>query len=130
SEGGAVALHMRGTELASRAIHVVADSTEEMAARHGLGLSQLAAVVAHGGNGRMPALLALKLGLPPERVWSETSSTGNLGSASLPVAWATQTQRPSAPVLWAEGGDELTWGTVLTGNSPTFGFAEWMGPDG
>ena len=127
SEGGAVALHMRGTELASRAIHVMADSTEEMAARHGLGLSQLAAVVAHGGNGRMPALLALKLGLPPERVWSETSSTGNLGSASLPVAWAAQKQRPSAPVVWAAVGAGLTWGTFLTGNTPPFGVAAGTG---
>jgi 3-oxoacyl-[acyl-carrier-protein] synthase-3 len=117
SDGGAVALHMRGTELASRAIHVMADSTEEMAARHGLGLHQLAAVVAHGGNGRMPALLALKLGLPPERVWSETPTTGNLGSASLPVAWAAQKQRPSAPVVWAAVGAGLTWGTFLTGDA-------------
>ena len=44
-------------------------------------------VVVHGGNGRLPLLVARQLGLPAERVWSETASTGNLGSASLPVAY-------------------------------------------
>ena len=77
-------------------------------------MHQLAAVVAHGGNGRMPALLARRLGLPPEQVWSETAKTGNLGSASVSVAW---TLRPALGV--GSGGLDrprragLQWGAVL-----------------
>jgi len=106
---------MRGTELAASAIHVMADSVEALAKRHGIEVAQLAAVIAHGGNGRMPALLARKLGLPPERVWSETAVTGNLGSASLPVAWAAPPP-PNGPVIWTAVGAGLAWGAALTGS--------------
>jgi 3-oxoacyl-[acyl-carrier-protein] synthase III len=110
-----VELRMRGTELAASAIHVMADSVEALAKRHGIEVSQLAAVIAHGGNGRMPALLARKLGLPPERVWSETPVTGNLGSASLPVAWAARPP-PKGPIIWTAVGAGLAWGAALTGS--------------
>ncbi|HEV3085123.1 MAG TPA: 3-oxoacyl-[acyl-carrier-protein] synthase III C-terminal domain-containing protein [Gemmataceae bacterium] len=110
-----VELRMRGTELAASAIHVMADSVEALAKRHGIEVAQLAAVIAHGGNGRMPALLARKLGLPPERVWSETAVTGNLGSASLPVAWAAR-QPPKGPIIWTAVGAGLAWGAALTGS--------------
>jgi 3-oxoacyl-[acyl-carrier-protein] synthase-3 len=111
----AVELRMRGTELAASAIHVMADSVEALAKRHGIEVAQLAAVIAHGGNGRMPALLARKLGLPPERVWSETPITGNLGSASLPVAWAARPP-PKGPIIWTAVGAGLAWGAALTGS--------------
>src|SRR5207247_211100 len=77
-ECGPVELHMDGTALAGRAVRAMAESVRDLAQRHGFAVSDLAAVVAHGGNGRMPALLARRLGLPPECVWSETPHTGNL----------------------------------------------------
>ena len=85
--------------------------------RHGLAISQLEGIVAHGGNGRLPALLARQLGLPPERVWSETSSTGNLGAASLLTAWALRRPTPMGPVAWVAVGARLTWAAGLTGLS-------------
>jgi 3-oxoacyl-[acyl-carrier-protein] synthase III len=78
-------------------------------------LGALEAVVCHGGNGRLPELLARQLGLPPERVWSETPRTGNLGSASLPTAWAAHRPVPQGPVAWAAVGAGLTWGAAITG---------------
>src|SRR5205807_2210757 len=113
SRSSGIEIRMRGTELAGRAIHVMAESVGELASRHGLDVRDLAGVVAHGGNGRMPALLALKLGLPAERVWSETSVTGNLGSASLPVAWAAH-KPPKGPIIWTAVGAGLAWGAALT----------------
>ncbi|HMC90424.1 MAG TPA: 3-oxoacyl-[acyl-carrier-protein] synthase III C-terminal domain-containing protein, partial [Gemmataceae bacterium] len=62
-----------------------------------------------------PSLLARKLGLPPERVWSETETTGNLGSASLPVAWAARESRPPGPVICTAVGAGLTWGAAMLG---------------
>jgi len=114
SRSSGIEIRMRGTELAGRAIHVMAESVGELASRHGLDVRDLAGVVAHGGNGRMPALLALKLGLPAERVWSETSVTGNLGSASLPVAWAAHKAPPQGAVIWTAVGAGLTWGAALS----------------
>jgi 3-oxoacyl-[acyl-carrier-protein] synthase III len=91
----------------------MADAVRQMSARHGLTVEQLAAVVAHGGNGRMPALLARRLGLSAGRVWSETASTGNLGSASLPVAWAAHSQAINCPLIWTAVGAGLQWGAAL-----------------
>jgi hypothetical protein len=88
-------------------------------------------VIVHGGNGRMPHLVALQLNLPPEKIWSQTSVTGNLGSASLPVAWAMRTSPPTpsptrgggsgegllpGPVAWTSVGAGLTWAAALTGD--------------
>jgi 3-oxoacyl-[acyl-carrier-protein] synthase-3 len=107
------ALHMNGPPLAQRAVRAMADTVRQMSARHGWNVDQLAAVVAHGGNGRMPALLARRLVLPAERVWSETARTGNLGSASLPVAWASRDGPMQSPVIWTTVGAGLQWGAAL-----------------
>ncbi len=110
-----VEFRMRRFELASRAVEAMARSVRELAGRHELPISQLNAVVAHGGNGRLPGLLARKLGLPPERIWSETPQTGNLGSASLPVAWAAHPP-PEGPSVWTAVGAGLMWGAAMLGN--------------
>jgi 3-oxoacyl-[acyl-carrier-protein] synthase III len=114
-EKGSVSVEMMGKALSSRAVRTMAQATGALATKHDLDLSQLAAVITHGGNGRMPPLLARHLGLPSERVWSETASTGNLGSASLPIAWALRGP-VSRPVLWTAVGAGLTWGAALSGN--------------
>jgi 3-oxoacyl-[acyl-carrier-protein] synthase-3 len=106
-------VRMSGVELAGQAVEVMAQSTRDLAESAGLTLTDLAAVVCHGGNGRLPGLLARKLGLAPEKVWSSTPSTGNLGSASLPVAWATHQPRPDGPVIWTAAGAGLGWGAAL-----------------
>jgi 3-oxoacyl-[acyl-carrier-protein] synthase III len=110
---GAVELRMHGIELAGRAVSTMADNVARLATAHGLAVADLAGVVAHGGNGRMPALLARKLGLPLERVWSTTPWTGNLGSGSLPVTWALQQPRPTGTVVWTTVGAGLTHGAAL-----------------
>ena len=95
----------------------MADSVRELAQRHGLIATDLRAVVAHGGNGRMPALLARRLGLASDRVWSEAATAGNLGSASLPVAWAAHAPVSPGPVVWTAVGAGLTHAAAITGMS-------------
>jgi 3-oxoacyl-[acyl-carrier-protein] synthase-3 len=111
--GGGVRLHMEGIPLAHRAVRTMADAVRQLSERQGLTVHQLGAVVAHGGNGRMPALLARQLGLPPDQVWSETARAGNLGAASVPVAWTLHPRSVSAPVIWAAIGAGLQWGAAL-----------------
>jgi 3-oxoacyl-[acyl-carrier-protein] synthase-3 len=115
SAAGSVELHMDGARLAGRAVAAMAEAVRGLTGQYGLGVSALEAVVCHGGNGRLPALLARSLGLAPEHVWSETPRTGNLGSASLPAAWAAHRLTPHGPVAWAAVGAGLTWGTAITG---------------
>ncbi len=114
SAAGNIELHMDGSALAQRAIRAMAQAIRDLARRHGLNIFELEAVVAHAGNGRMPALLARQLGLPTDRVWSETANTGNLGSASLPIAWALHQPRPQGLAVWTAVGAGLTWGAALT----------------
>jgi 3-oxoacyl-[acyl-carrier-protein] synthase III len=106
---------MDGQALAERAIRAMAERVRELASAHGLVVGDLAAVVAHGGNGRMPALLARTLGVPAERVWSTAAQLGNLGSASLPAAWANRRPAPRGPVTWVAAGAGLTVAGALTG---------------
>jgi 3-oxoacyl-[acyl-carrier-protein] synthase-3 len=110
-------LGMKRMELAGRAINAMADSVASLANRSAIRLSDLRGVVAHGGNGRMPAILARKLGLPEDRVWSTTPLTGNLGSATLPAAWALHEPIERGPVIWTGVGAGLTWGAALTETS-------------
>jgi 3-oxoacyl-[acyl-carrier-protein] synthase III len=115
SAGGLCEVQMDGSALASRAVCAMAEAVTTLTKRYGLSPSDLGGVVAHGGNGRLPGLLARQLGLAPERVWSETPRTGNLGSASLPVAWAAR-QGASAGIMgWTAVGAGLTWGAALIG---------------
>jgi 3-oxoacyl-[acyl-carrier-protein] synthase-3 len=114
-KSGAFELHMQGVALAGRAVRAMAQSARDLAEGQRWQIADLAAVVVHGGNGRMPNLIALQLDLPPERIWSQTANTGNLGSASLPVAWALQGEAPRGPVAWAAVGAGLSWAAALTG---------------
>ncbi len=116
-------LHMDGVPLAHRAVRSMAESVRHLAARHGLAVDQLGAVVAHGGNGRMSDLLARRLLLPVPHVWSETTRLGNLGSASLPVAFALHPQSVHGPIIWTAVGAGLQWGAALFGLPATGGVA-------
>jgi 3-oxoacyl-[acyl-carrier-protein] synthase III len=109
---------MDGPSLAGRAVHAMAEQVRQLAGRRGLAVTDLEAVVAHGGNGRLPALLARALGLPAERVWSEAPRLGNLGAASLPAAWALRRPHPRGPAAWVAAGAGLTTAAALTGSAP------------
>jgi 3-oxoacyl-[acyl-carrier-protein] synthase III len=112
---GSYELRMQGVALAGRAVRAMAQSVRELVERHGLKVADLDAVVVHGGNGRLPSLIALQLDIPAERIWSQTALTGNVGSASLPVAWASQVNHPRGQVAWTAVGAGLTWAAALTG---------------
>lgn len=108
-----VRIRMDGPRLAARAVEALAEMIEATVQRHYLSAKDLSGVVVHGGNGRLPGLVARRLGLPAEKVWSLTSETGNLGSASLPAAWA-RAGSVRSPVAWAAVGAGLVLGAALT----------------
>jgi 3-oxoacyl-[acyl-carrier-protein] synthase III len=112
---GVIEMHLDGPALARRAIQAMAEAVRTLTEQSGLAVNELEAVVCHGGNGRMPGLLARQLGLTPERIWSETSRTGNLGSVALPAAWVRHQPSPQGPVAWVAVGAGLTWGAALSG---------------
>ncbi len=113
STGRGFCLEMDGVPLTEFALHALATATRNIAGRHGISMNKLRAIVAHGGNGRMPAMLARLLHVPAAKVWSEVNRTGNLGSASVPVAWASRTTPPDGPLIWTAVGAGLVWGAAL-----------------
>jgi 3-oxoacyl-[acyl-carrier-protein] synthase-3 len=115
SAGGAVELRMNGITLAGRAVDAMGQSVMDLLERHDRKLADVAAIVAHGGNGRLPGLLARRLGIAPEKIWSETPNAGNLGSASLPVAWTLHEPKPKGLVIWTAVGAGLMWGAAMMG---------------
>jgi 3-oxoacyl-[acyl-carrier-protein] synthase-3 len=110
---GTFGLEMEGVPLTEFALHALSAATRDIAAKHALPVAKLAAIVAHGGNGRMPAMLARLLHVPPAKVWSEVTMTGNLGSASVPVAWASNNLPGPGYVVWTSVGAGLVWGSAL-----------------
>jgi 3-oxoacyl-[acyl-carrier-protein] synthase-3 len=108
----AAEIAMKGPALAGRAVRVMAEAVSSLVARYGLSAPDLVGLAVHGGNGRLPSMLARHLGISLEKVWSETADTGNLGSASLPVAWLAH-QSVSGPVVWSAVGAGLQWGAAL-----------------
>jgi 3-oxoacyl-[acyl-carrier-protein] synthase III len=110
-----VRVNMEGVRLAGRVVETMARLVRE-AVQDGRGsLDGLAGVIVHSGNGRMADLVARQLGLPPERIWSQTTATGNLGSASLLAAWQGHRHEVIGPVAWAAVGAGLVAGWALTG---------------
>jgi 3-oxoacyl-[acyl-carrier-protein] synthase-3 len=112
--GQSIALQMDGLTLAARAVRTMAQAVQDVASSRGVTLDRVAAIIAHAGNGRMPDMLARQLGVAPARIWSETGHTGNLGSASLPVAWKAR-GGVQGPAIWVAVGAGLVWGTALSG---------------
>jgi 3-oxoacyl-[acyl-carrier-protein] synthase-3 len=66
--GSGIELVLDGTALAGQAVRALARSVRELGERHGWKPQHLGAVVIHGGNGRLPAMLARHLGIPTENV--------------------------------------------------------------
>ena len=58
---------------------------------------------------------SIRIAAPAERVWSETPRTGNVGAASLPIAWALHEPQPNDPAIWTAVGAGLMWGAALVG---------------
>jgi 3-oxoacyl-[acyl-carrier-protein] synthase III len=113
-------LDMDGPALALRAVRHLCGAVEQVCAAHGLKPADLGGVYVHAGNGRLPALVAQKLGVEVERVHATTAWTGNLGSVSLLAALAQGP--PRLPAVCAAVGAGLCWGAALvTGLAPPAG---------
>src|SRR5262249_10017069 len=64
AQAGRFEVVMHGRAIAQRAVRGMARILQEICRRNGVELPQLQTIVVHGGNGRMPGLLARQLRLP------------------------------------------------------------------
>lgn len=80
-------LHMNGREVFKFAVQKFPDVMQELLARNGCRVDDLALLVPHQANLRILEAGAKRLGLPMERVAVNVDRYGNTSSASIPLAF-------------------------------------------
>ena len=110
-------LIMDGHTTFNKAVKVLADSTEAVAARAGVSLDEIDLFVYHQANGRILRAVGEKLELPAERVADYVGETGNTSAASIPLTLSLLREdgrlRPGQRVLVAAVGAGFTWGAGI-----------------
>ena len=116
-DAGGQYIRMGGREVFKFAAKALADSSLSVLQKAGVAPSDVALVIPHQANQRITEAATKRLGLPPERVWSNIARYGNTSSASIPIALrealdAGRIQDGDYVVLTGFGGG-LTWGACL-----------------
>ncbi len=110
-------LKMNGREVFRFATRVVAASAQRVLAKYDYDVSDVDLFVPHQANIRIIDAAARKLGLPPERIFTNLDRYGNTSCASIPIcldeaAAAGRLERGSL-VLMTGFGAGLSWGSCL-----------------
>lgn len=108
---------MRGNELFKVAVRSMTDISLEVLKDAGLSPDDVQLFVPHQANQRITEAVADKLGVDPQRVFSNIAMHGNTSSASIPIALdeCVETERlhDRDLVLMTSFGGGATWGAVL-----------------
>jgi 3-oxoacyl-[acyl-carrier-protein] synthase III len=111
------AIKMRGPELFKIAVRSMEEVTRKAAEQSGVRLEDIALIVPHQANIRIINAVAERLGLGPEKVFTNIDRYGNTSAASVPIALdeALEGNRihDNDLVLLNACGGGLTWGANL-----------------
>jgi len=110
-------IQMNGREVYKFATRIIVSSARELLAREGLGVGEVDLFVPHQANIRIIDAAAAKLGIPPERVFSNLERYGNTSCASIPLcldeAAAAGRLGGGRLVLMVGFGAGLSWGSCV-----------------
>lgn len=110
-------LKMNGREVFKFATRIIASSSQKVLADQGLTVEDIDLFVPHQANIRIIDTAAKKLGIPPERVFSNLERYGNTSCASIPLcldeAAAAGRLQSGDLVLMVGFGAGLAWGSCL-----------------
>jgi len=110
-------INMRGPELFKIAVKSMADITQQVIDRAGVGLDDIALVIPHQANIRIINAVAERLGLDSGKVFVNIDRYGNTSAASVPIALDEALEagriRDDDLVLLNACGGGLTWGASL-----------------
>jgi 3-oxoacyl-[acyl-carrier-protein] synthase III len=111
------AIKMKGPELFKIAVKSMEEVSRQVAERAGVKLEDVHLVVGHQANIRIINAVADRLGLPPDKVFTNIDRYGNTSAASVPIALdeaieAGRIHDNDLVMLNACGGG-LTWGANL-----------------
>ncbi|MEM9290662.1 MAG: beta-ketoacyl-ACP synthase III [Acidobacteriota bacterium] len=111
------AVFMHGREVFREAVGRMAEVSQEVLKRAGLALKDIDLVVPHQANQRILQALTQRLGIDPQKVFSNVREFGNTGSASIPLAMDQLREQGGWPaegtVLLVSFGAGLHWGATV-----------------
>jgi 3-oxoacyl-[acyl-carrier-protein] synthase III len=111
------AIKMKGPELFKLAVRSIEDVTRRVVERAGVRLEDVALIVPHQANIRILNAVAERLGLGPDKFFTNIDRYGNTSAASVPIALdeALEAGRihDNDLVLFNGCGGGLTWGANL-----------------
>jgi 3-oxoacyl-[acyl-carrier-protein] synthase-3 len=115
-------MRMNGPEVFRFATRVMVESTERLLGATGMGIGEIDLVVAHQANSRILDHAVERLGIPPERVFSNIDRYGNTSAASVPLAMTEAREagrlRPGDLLLLVAFGGGLTWASTIVRYEP------------
>lgn len=110
-------LSMNGRQVFRFATRVMVDSVQEVVARAGLTMADVALIVPHQANVRIIETAAKRLKVPEEVFYLNVDRAGNTSAASIPIALCEAVEagrlKPDDNVIFVGFGGGLTWGASL-----------------
>jgi len=114
---GAHYIKMRGNELFKVAVRNLEDVSRQVMKKAGLTTEDVDLFIPHQANQRINDAVRERLGVKPEKVYSNISRVGNTSSASIPICLDECVQngrlKKGNLVLMSAFGAGVTWGAVL-----------------
>jgi 3-oxoacyl-[acyl-carrier-protein] synthase-3 len=115
--GSAYFLHMDGPKVFKMAVARMARLVEESATALGCRPGDFDLVIPHQANRRIINAIGERLGIRPERVYTNIDRFGNTSAASIPIAYDEARKegkaRPGHRVVMVSFGAGLTWGCAV-----------------
>jgi len=116
-EQGAHYIKMRGNELFKVAVRSMEDVSRQVLKSAGVAADQLDLFIPHQANQRITEAVRERLGVSPQKVYSNICRIGNTSSASIPICLDECTRsgrlQKGNLVLMTAFGAGVTWGAVL-----------------
>ncbi len=110
-------IHMKGNEVFKHAVRKMVKASSQAAEEAGVTVDDLDLFIAHQANRRIIDQSAIRLGLPPEKVYVNIDRYGNTSAASIPMAFdeARRSGRigPGSIVGVAAFGGGFTYGAAV-----------------
>lgn len=110
-------LRMSGGEVFKFAVRMIPETTRRALAASGLSADDLTWVVPHQANQRILDAISGRLGIAPERVFSNVATLGNTSAASIPLAlsdlYTGHHLQPGDVLALVGFGAGLTWGAAV-----------------
>jgi len=112
-----VRLYFEGQPIFKMAVKGMAASTEKTLERAGLTVDDVDLVIPHQANARIIDAATRRMGIPPEKVFTNIENLGNTAAASIPMAIsdaaAAGRLHPGDIVAFPAFGGGITWGTLI-----------------